>query len=131
MATLKILNTTDLKNGRFLIICDIIDKGIISIGDFISFQNRDKTINIQIIEMEIVNNSSNKGTYTKLEISSIEKEKIKDIDLIGAKIKTSKPIRGVDIQLAANFGVGVKWWAGFVLLALMALLTWLFITIMK
>jgi hypothetical protein len=118
MADFKVLNTIDKDKFGVLLTGFKADDNEISIGDFISIPYGKAKVDIQIVDIT--------GDFEKLSdkeqlgllISTEDFEKIKNYNLDIDIVTIMVPVRGLDIQLAAKYGTGAKWWAGPLLLVI-------------
>lgn len=119
MAKIKIKNIASLKNGRFELYCNETESGDIKIGDYIRIPVKKSDAYFQISEFYEQDNQ------IKLIVSGRNNINLGDLKLIGKEVEIGHPIRGVDVQMAGSYGIGVKWWAGLVLLGVLSLILWL------
>lgn len=120
MATIKISEIKKNFDNECVIIGDIIENDSLSIGDLVSISNNDTTINVEIIAIHTFDNYENEEIA--LVISSDNFEKIKNLKLNGLEFNILKPMRDVDLKLAVNYGFGMKWWTGLLLITIVALI---------
>lgn len=127
MACFKIKDTFEITN-RGIVLTGFIINGRIEIGDFISINVSNKRVLVRINSIEEIDNGVDKISKTGLLIGKEDFLQIEPCNLQNKEVEILKPVTGLDISLAASYGIGVKWWAGivtFVIMTLIFLLWWL------
>ena len=118
MKTFKIQDIINGEENSIILVGNVQNGNRIEPSTFICFESIDGDINIRIIQADTHKN------YMTLEISKKDYEMVKHLKLKGSTNPIRIANRGIDISMAASYGVGVSWWAPFVLIFLGGLIFW-------